>query len=384
MRENAARRCLAATAGVLAALLAGACAAGPRAQRALAGSSPAAWRSALAARGLSVPAIPNPIAATPEMREEALSLAASGTPRERLQALQRALFDPSRFPFRYESRGTRTAAQAFAMREGNCLSFTCLFIAMARSIGLDVRAAVPTLEGEAERDGDLVVVNTHVVAACWLADGFAIFDFDRTRERRVVGAQLVDDLHLAALYENNLGVEELRGGRYVDAIRRFEASVRLSPALLASRGNLGVARRRAGDVAGALEAYQAALEISPRDPVVLGNLAALYRAQGREREARVALSLASLDDASAFFLVVRADLERVQGRTGRALRLYRRARHLDPGAAEPWVGIGESRLERGDLSGARKAAEKARVLDPASEGAADLLRRIGAAPRAGS
>jgi tetratricopeptide (TPR) repeat protein len=353
-----------------------ACAVRPGDPAALAGSSPDAWARALYERQVEPGDVPNPVAWTPEMRETAERLAGQGTVHARLAALQEGLFDPSRFPFRYESRGTLTATEAFAAREGNCLSFTCLFIALARSAGLDVRAAVPAYEGRSERDGDLVVVNTHVVAVYGIGDALTIFDFDRTRERRVLGARILGDVDLAALYASNLGVEALRTSDNEVAIRRFETATRLSPRFVAAWGNLGVALRRAGDTAGALAAYGKALEIDPHDPTILGNLAALYRVEGREREARRALSVADVGSASPHFLVVLADLERVQGRTDRALTLYRRAHRAGPALADPLVGIAESELTRGRIGAARKAALEALDLEHSNAGAQAVLRRI--------
>ncbi|MBZ5640013.1 MAG: tetratricopeptide repeat protein [Acidobacteriia bacterium] len=352
------------------------CVARPPRASGLAGSSPEAWARALREHGIEPNEVVNPVAWTPEMRDAADRLAGQGSVHQRLKALQDGLFDLSRFPFRYQSRGTYTAIEAFEERKGNCLSFTCLFIALARSIGLDARAAEPAFEGRSERDGDLVVVNTHVVAAYGAGDALTIFDFDRTRERRVVGARMLGDLHLAALYSSNLGVDDLRAGRYDVAIRRFETAVRLSPRFLAAWGNLGVALRRAGDPDGALRAYQEALGIEPHDPAVLGNLAALYRMDGREREARDALAVADVGSASPYLLVVLGDLERARGRPGPALKLYRRAHREARTLADPLIGIAETELERGRLGAARSAARKALAIDPSSADAADVLRRI--------
>ena len=342
-----------------------------------AGSSPDTWARALLARDVDPAAVVNPIAFTPEMRDDADRLAGQGSVSKRLEALQDGLFDASRFPFQYDSRGTFAAIEAYSERRGNCLSFTCLFIAMARSLGLDARAAIPAYEGRSEREGDLVVVNTHVVATYGISDSLLIFDFDRTRERRVVGANMIDDLYLAALYLNNLGVEHLRTGRYDVAIGQFETAIRLSPKLLAARGNLGVARRRAGDTEGALSTYQEALEIEPRDPGILGNLAALYRLQGLEREAEAALTLASVASASPYFLVVRADLERGQGRPDKALKLYRRAHRMDRKFADPLVGIAETELAQGHRRAARSAAYEALAIEPGNAAALRVLERLG-------
>ncbi len=341
----------------------------------LVGSSQELWVRALVARRADPASTANPLAWTEEMRLEAERLAGRGGIRERLRALQDGLFDRARFPFEYESGGTLTAIEAFGARRGNCLSFTSLFVAMARSIGIEVRAAAPEVSRRSEVEGDLVVVHTHVVAAYPFHEGLEIYDFDRARERRVVGARLLDDLELAALHENNRGVESLREGRVREAEARFETAARLSPDFAAAWGNLGVARRRAGDLRGALRAYEAGLEVDPRDPGILGNLATLHRTLGDERAARAALELADLGKASPYFLVVRGDLERAQGDLRGAVRLYRRAHRRSPGLPGPLVSIAAAELERGRIARARAAARAALELDPGSEEARRVLER---------
>lgn len=341
--------------------------------RELAGSSPEAWERAMRQLRLESSAVPNPIAFNDEMRRVAHDATGTGGTWVRLERLQAYLFDAERFPFAYETRGTLTAEQAFAQRRGNCLSFTNLFIALSRSVGIPVRAAVPAYVGGSEREGDLVVITTHVVAAIGMGDQLAIFDFDRTRNRPLVGAKIVGDLRLSAMYQNNLGVEALRGAKLDEALRRLEAATRLSPDFADAWGNLGVARRRSGDSDGALEAYRRALELEPRNPTVLGNLATLYRGLGKHREADAALLGADLEEASPFFVLTRGDIELARGRFRAAMRLYRQARRLDPELADPLVRIARAHLARGDRAAARRAAEEALSLDPESREAAAIL-----------
>ena len=334
------------------------------------------WGRVLRQRGLEPAAVADPLAYTPAMRASGADLADSGSVVERLENLQRALFDKGRFPFTYETRGTLTAQEAFQQRRGNCLSFTSLFISLARSIGIEVRAAVPAYAGGGEREGDLVVVNTHVVAVYRAGDFLAIFDFDRTRQQPVVGARLIDDLRLAALHANNLGVDELREGRLEAALRYLETAVKLAPDFTDAYANLGVARRRAGDIPGAFEAYRAALLMAPRDSRILGNLATLYQTQGQQREARTALLQADIAPASPYFLMVRGDLEMTQGNVEGAIVLYRRARSLAPQLPAPLICIAQAEMARGRPRAARRALQRALKLDPGSEEARSLLGRL--------
>jgi Flp pilus assembly protein TadD len=348
--------------------------------------TPAAWSQELVHRGVDVREVPNPLAVGGPIRKTAEDLAGIGTPVERMQRLQLALFDEKRFPFRYANRGTFTAAEAFARREGNCLSFTNLVVAMGRSIGIPVTTALVTRAQASEREGDLIIVNNHVVAALRYGTEWSYFDFDRRPHERAKIYLPLDDLWITALYLNNRGADELRLGHADIALRHFEDATKLAPRFAPSWGNVGVARRRLGDVKGAFDAYTHALAISADDPTILGNLASLYRSIGKESEAEMALKAVNLSHATPHVLIVRGDLELAQGRTREAIRLYKRARALGPKLADPWVALARAELARSRPENARKDLGKALTLDPGHLEATSLLvvlnrRQASATPR---
>jgi tetratricopeptide (TPR) repeat protein len=345
--------------------------------------TPAQWGDELTRRGVEVRQVPNPLVVGDVIRSEASRLAGTGTALERLHRMQTAFFDPREFPFRYANRGTYTATEAFARREGNCLSFTNLFVAMGRSIGIEVTTALVTRAHGSEKEGDLIIVNNHVVAACRCGPEWSYFDFDQRPHERPTQYQPLDDLWITALYLNNLGADELRASHPDIALRYFDYATRLAPKFAAAWGNLGVALRRLGDVPGALDAYAEALSISADDPIILGNLASLYRLIGRESEAEQALKAANLTSATPHVLIVRGDLELAQGRTKAAIRLYKRARSLAPGLADPWVALARAELARSRPRAARRDLEKALALEPGQGEATILLSRLTAAEASG-
>ena len=326
--------------------------------------TPAEWREELIRRGVDVRQVPNPLGVVEAMRNEALDLAGIGTPTERLQRLQSAFFDEKAFPFRYENRGTYTAVEAFARREGNCLSFTNLFVAMGRSLGIPITTALVTRAQASEKEGDLIIVNNHVVAAVPYGTQWQYFDFDRRPHERPTVYRALDDLWITGLYLNNRGADELRAGHPDIALRYFEYATKLAPQFAAAWGNVGVARRRLGDYQGAFDAYTQALAISADDPTILNNLASLYRSLGRENEAEMALKAVNLSAATPHVLIVRGDLELAQGRTGKAMRLYKRARYLGPKLADPWVALARAELVKSRPDAAQRDVERALALEP--------------------
>jgi len=311
------------------------------------------------------------------MAAAAREAAGEGADRDRLHRLQQLLFDGERFPFEYDAAGTYGAEEAFRLRRGNCVSFTSLFVALGRALGIPLQAALVHV-GEVERDGNLVVVNDHMVAVHVEAGDLALYDFaQERRDRPVSGLLLLDDLWLGAVHLNNRGTEELRAGRIQEAVHDLELAIRLAPGFIAPYGNLGVARRMAGDADGALDAYRRALEIDAESPTILGNLAGLYRSLGRPEEAEAELRAADLSGATPFLLITRGDLELAGGRSGQALRLYHRAHRMAPELPEPLLAIARAELARGRPRAARRALDRALERDPGHEAARRLERRLG-------
>jgi Tfp pilus assembly protein PilF len=233
-----------------------------------------------------------------------------------------------------------------------------------------------TPRGAGEKRGDLVYVNTHVVAVYQLFDRAVVFDFYGSRTDDVPRVKILDDLELAALFVNNRAVEALSRGDLAAAEAGLEAVVRLAPEFAGAHGNLGVLRRRRGDVPGALDAYRAALAIEPRNPAVLSNLAALYVDTGRTREAQAALRLADMGSATVYTILARGDLESADGHPDEALRFYKRAARLDRGIPEPHLAIARMQKGRGNLTEARKAAARALAIAPESAEAQALHREL--------
>jgi len=342
--------------------------------------TPQQWEAEVRKRGVDPREVSNPLQVTETMREEATHLAGWGTPGRRLDQLQTSLFDQRAFPFSYQLRTTLTAAEAYHRRQGNCLSFTNLFIALGRSIGIPVSMGLVLKVRSSEKEGDLIVVNNHVLAVYYAEDATKYYDFDLTRRERPAQFKELDDMWITALYLNNRGADELRGGHVSSASGFFENAIRLAPKFAFAWGNLGVARRRTGDTAGALEAYGHALEIVPDNPTILSNLSGLFRSLGREAEARTAIEAARMSAASPHQLLVRGDLELSRGRIDQAISFYKKARRMAPKLPEVYVAIARAELARKRPDVARKSLNRALKLDPGNPDATTLFASLPKSP----
>jgi Flp pilus assembly protein TadD len=334
------------------------------------------WARVADRHGIDREVLVDPLAFDAEIQRAARELAGRGSPSEQLDRLQEELFEVGGPGFEYASAQSLTAGEAFESRSGNCLSFTNLFIAMGRSLGHRVQGAQPRFAPRSEHEGDLIIVNNHVVAAYLHAGGVTLYDFDRSRTGGPISFDLIDDVKMTALFLNNRGVEELQRDALDRATVQLDAATRLWPEFAAAWGNLAVVRRRSGDLPGALLAYRHALELEPRNPTVLANLAGLYRTLDKSVEAQTALTASRIRLAAPDVLVVQGDLWAQLGETGTALSLYRRAHHLEPSRAEPLVRIAKVELERGRIRRATRAATEALELAPGDAEVARLLERI--------
>ena len=322
------------------------------------------WEQAVIERQLDPRDVVYPFEATSEMMAWAkgkLQPYARNNVILQLTALQRALFDAS-YSFAYDNTRTLTAADAFAAREGNCMSFTALFVAISRDLGyptflLSVRRA----PGVEKTDG-VIVVNHHVVAAFRSPQKVYIFDFYETSTEPYFFKRVVDDITASAIFHTNLGGEGIRDGDLDEARRHLEIATALVPEWAPAWINLGVARFRSGETEGALDAYRSALLADPLNPSALTNMSIAYRSLGREEEARTALRAAAEGTRSPFTLIAMADVDMVQGNVESARRYLRRARWWYGNEPEVFDALARLATHERDEAKAEKHARRAAEL----------------------
>ncbi len=341
--------------------------------------SPEQWSAGVARRGADPAEVPNPMALTPAMAAAARQVGGAGSDQERLDRLRAALQNGRDYTIEYERGTTFSAVDTFENRRGNCVSFTNLFIALARSLGIRVQAALVSNRGISEREGNLIVTYNHMVAAYALGGGSVkIYDFYGTQLEPGARLTLLDDWAVAAIRASNDGISHLGLGETSEAVRDLEIAVKLAPQIGSLHANLALAKWRAGDVTGAFATIERGLAAEPGCPSLLQNLAALYVDEGKPAEARAALAALDVRRASPYAFIVRGDLELRAGDPKAAIRNYRKAASLDPKLADPWLSIASAELSRGRPDAARKAAKQALKRNPAS----DEARRLAAPPPA--
>lgn len=220
-----------------------------------------------------------------EMR--AFVMTGVGTARERGARLQRlldAMKDRGLFSLDYSNTVTSTARETFHERQGNCLSFTMLFVALARESGLEVSYQIVNVPPTWTAEADLVVITTHInaIVKTTFGDSYVV-DFNVVDPQKNSASKRIADDYALALFYTNLGAEALIRKEYDLSFRYLREAVRTHPGIAGPWINLGLLYARQGLPQYAEAAYLHALASNADDRSALTNLAALYAAIGERQ-----------------------------------------------------------------------------------------------------
>ncbi|HEY0502158.1 MAG TPA: tetratricopeptide repeat protein [Lysobacter sp.] len=300
---------------------------------------------------------------------------------QKLDRLGRFMFEPEGLGMTYQEDANHSVAQAYATRTANCLTFTLLFVALAREAGLD--AAPQEIEDTLawrQDDGTLYLSN-HVNAVVRIGSRRYIVDVAGDNVIARDPPAPISDERLMSHYYNNLAVQRLAQGDYPGGLAMADAALRLDPLYATHWSNAGVLHVRNGDLPAAQRAYARALALDPRNANALFNVASLAQRMGdrsREMEYRQRLAKVQQDDPFHQFLLA-ANYERT-GDLARAIRHYRRAISLHGEEHRFHSALANAYLQAGDVRRAARSLARAQALSDGDTRAAyrdrlDQLRR---------
>jgi tetratricopeptide (TPR) repeat protein len=239
--------------------------------------------------------------ATPEVivdEQEVLALSAemqdfldthvdrNGTVSVRLHQLVSAVIDSGTFGLEYEDT-TRTASETFDLRRGNCLSFSNMFVALARDVGLKVQYQEVDVPPDWTLDNDTFVLSRHINIFVDLGlAGTRVVDFNIGDFRTSYDMRRISDARALAHFYNNMGVERLQVGDTAAALSFFRKAIADNDRLFSPAWtNLGTLYGRNGLLVHAEATYLQALKARKWDLVAMSNLARLYERRGDEERA---------------------------------------------------------------------------------------------------
>lgn len=201
--------------------------------------------------------------------------------RERMRRLLDGMVNSGLMSLDYNDAMTKTARQTFHDRVGNCISFTSLFVALAREANMDVTFQTVEIPPIWYSDSDLVILNNHVNALIrHNFGGRATVDFNITELKGDYETRAVSDEYALALYYNNVAMDALRAGNEEQSFRLLKKSIETYPDIAANWANLGVIYSRSGHDDYAIVAHLKALDLDKDHRPSMVNLASLYEEQG--------------------------------------------------------------------------------------------------------
>lgn len=283
---------------------------------------------------------------TPEMAEFAEAATAKAKLKDaKAEALHSSLMTSVNSGGRgitYSAYTTSTGRHAFEQRQANCLSYTLLYVSMARHLGLNAEVnevmVPPTWD---MRDGDTYLFMRHVNAKVFIpkkhtlpwvrqmetADvGDIVVDLEMRRFRphykqRVIGNDLV-----AAQFYSNRGMEIAAEGKKEEAFFYLRKALLMNDEPSYIWSNFGSFYRRHKLYAQAEAMYLHGLDINPRDYTIMHNLAGLYQETGELEKHREYLQrVRQHRNANPYYMYKRAEELVAEGEDDKALTLIKRA-----------------------------------------------------------
>jgi Flp pilus assembly protein TadD len=249
------------------------------------------------------------------------------------QALMDALYNRSKLQLEYDSSTTRTAAQAFDSRQGNCLSLVIMTGAFASALDLNVTYQQVTTEDMWSRSGGMYFMSGHVnlLLERRYANG-ASARFDQNAIFRIdfmptAGTEMhshpISQATVLAMFMNNRAAEAMVNGKIDDAYWLARQATQLDPQFLSAYNTLGVIYMRHGDTARAERVLHYALGGSPDNPRLLANYAEALQALGRTTEAQATQKhLAAVEPTPPFYWFVQGQRALHRGDYETARRLF--------------------------------------------------------------
>jgi tetratricopeptide (TPR) repeat protein len=323
------------------------------------------------------PEMPTPaqvMAIPPEVQAQlqAKVISPTNSPEQRLQRLVELVFRPEGLGLQYDTEATLTVTEVWQQRRANCLSFTLLFVALAREVGLDARMQEVGQVVSWYQDQGLIFNAGHVNVGLRVDGRRATLDLDQNvlYDRR--GPRIISDQRAMAHFYNNRGVEGLTAHDYPTARRYFDAALQMEPRFVAAWNNFGVLESRLGDTAAAARDLESALAINGEHAPALSNAVALYTRIGDVPHAeRLQKKLDQARARDPFYQFLQATNAERSGNYPLAVHYYRNALKLYDNAHQFHFGLARVYFLSGNNRLAEREMEKARRL-----GDSDQLRAV--------
>ena len=282
----------------------------------------------------------------------------------RLDGFVDAVQNGTQLKLKYDSSITRTAAEAFDRRAGNCISLIIMTAALAKELDLPVFYQRVYSDDSWSRDGDILFRSGHVNMVLRWRLGENLFATDRNREVTVdflpeedvrgYKTSSLEERTVVAMFMNNRAAESLARGQLDDAYWWAREAIMRDSGFLEAYNTLGVIYRRHGDLREAELVSRELLARGPDNPTFIANLAAVLDAAGQQREAQALLQkLQRIEPYPPFHFMDQAQLALKNGDLNKAIGLFKRELARDPDYHAAHFGLAAAYFQLGDFASAQ-------------------------------
>lgn len=237
------------------------------------------------------------LALSPAMKHFAETEMASEVRQKGLRdGLVDALYTRGRLQLDYDAEATRTAAEAFDAKRGNCMSLVLMTAAFARHLGMNVHFNSVYLEESWTRANGIFFVAGHVnislsrplsnLSRVVFGDpDYLTIDFLPPEQVRNNRSRVVDESTILAMFLNNRAGEALTHGDVDNAYWWAREAIKTDARWLASYNTLAVIYRRKALFERAEATLRLVLEREPLNTQAMSNLVLVLTDVGRQQEA---------------------------------------------------------------------------------------------------
>ena len=285
----------------------------------------------------------------------------------RLRRLVDELADGGFFDGFYDAHRTQTASETFHSKRGNCLSYTNMFVALARASGIGAQYQIVDVPPVWDASAGMLIRNKHINVVVSGRGLELVGAPDRTIdfneqwiENDEFGRAAVSDVYALSLFDANLAVEALRQDKMRLGFAHLKKAILASPEIADLWVNLGAFYGRMDQPASALAAFEVAYFLDDGNTSALSGLARANRALGRDAAADAyAVAARERRDGNPYYHFALAQAAYEQGRFDDSLTAIDRAISIEGRVGRFHFMRGLAARELGDEALAASSFEQA-------------------------
>jgi Tfp pilus assembly protein PilF len=226
------------------------------------------------------------------------------TPFQKVKALHHALLLPIAVGgqgIRYNALSTQVPVRTFEQREANCLSYTLLYVALARHLGLKAYVndvEIPPTWGLRIQGSFLFLHHVNVIVLTphdnelKQSSDHIVIDLEMSRYKSTYPQHFISDQIAAAQFYSNSGMEKAAEGNMKEAFLYLRKALQEDDQQSYLWNNLGGIFQRENKLREAEVIYLHGLSLYKQNLPIMNNLSRLYKTMGNKKQEAIFYKLA--------------------------------------------------------------------------------------------